>query len=438
MRIFFAVLGFGLIWIVLWDAFETIVLPRRVTRKFRLTRLFYRSSWIPWSATVRRLFQGKTREPYLSFYGPLSLLMLIIVWAVGLVFGFALLHASLGSAINPPQSNHGFPTDLYLSGTTLFTLGMGDVTPATPLARALTVIEAGMGFGFLAIVIGYLPVIYQSFSRREVNISLLDARAGSPPTAAELLRRHTHDHGMEALAELLREWERWSADLLESHLSYPVLAYFRSQHNNQSWLAALTTILDTSALTIVGIEGSCQRQAELTFAMARHAVVDLAQIFSTPPRDLQFDRLPPDELRRLIPACAQGRYNCQTDQGWRKFVTDQGFTEDELRERWRTRLELLAFIEARFRAGIRISKEEMHDYYTTTLLPQLQKNNVKPPSEESIEPRIEEILLQQRGGALLSDGLQGMREEGTVHILDPTIANRSSKEEMTRPEARPQ
>jgi len=299
MLIFFAVLGLSLIWIVLWDAFETIVLPRRVTRKFRLTRLFYRSSWIPWSATVRRFFKGKTRETYLSFYGPLSLLLLIIVWAVGLVFGFALLQAGLGSAINPPQSNNGFPTDLYLSGTTLFTLGMGDVTPASPLARTLTVIEAGMGFGFLAIVIGYLPVIYQSFSRREVNISLLDARAGSPPTAAELLRRHTHDHGMEALAELLREWERWSADLLESHLSYPVLAYFRSQHNNQSWLAALTTILDTSALTIVGIEGSCQRQAELTFAMARHAVVDLAQIFSTPPRQLPFERLPADELQRL-------------------------------------------------------------------------------------------------------------------------------------------
>src|SRR5713226_8063247 len=110
MLIFFAVLGLALIWIVLWDAFETIVLPRRVTRKFRLTRLFYRNTWMPWSAAVRLLFKGRSREKYLSFYGPLSLLLLIIVWAVGLVFGFALLQAGLGSAINPAQSKNGFPT----------------------------------------------------------------------------------------------------------------------------------------------------------------------------------------------------------------------------------------------------------------------------------------------------------------------------------------
>ncbi len=158
---------------------------------------------------------------------------------------------------------------------------------------------AGLGFGFLAMVIGYLPVLYQSFSRREVNISLLDARAGSPPTAAELLRRHAHNHGMDALHELLRDWERWSAELLESHLSYPVLCLFRSQHDNQSWLAALTTILDTSALVMVGIEGACGEQAQLTFAMARHAMVDLAQIFSAAPRESATDRLSSSDLEKL-------------------------------------------------------------------------------------------------------------------------------------------
>ena len=115
------------------------------------------------------------------------------------------------------------------------------------IGRFLVAIESGMGFAFLALVIAYLPALNQSFSRREVSISLLDARAGSPPTASEMFRRHGHDHGMEALRQLLHEWERWSAELLEGHLSYPVLAYFRSQHDNQSWLAALTAILDTCA-----------------------------------------------------------------------------------------------------------------------------------------------------------------------------------------------
>jgi hypothetical protein len=159
------------------------------------------------------------------------------------------------------------------------------------------VVEAGVGFGFLAIVIAYFPVLYQAFSRREVNISLLDARAGSPPSAAELLRRHGQD--MRELGQLLHDWERWSAELLESHLSYPSLTYFRSQHTNQSWLAALTAILDACALVIAGIDDGPARQAQLTFAMARHAVVDLAQIFNTSPRVLAHDRLPPDSLTRV-------------------------------------------------------------------------------------------------------------------------------------------
>lgn len=299
MRILIAILGVSQLFVVLLDAFETIVLPRRVTRRVRLTRLFYRSTWRPWSALGRLLPAGKRRETYLSFYGPLSLLFLLSVWAAGLIFGFALLHWALGSAINVADGAANFGTDLYLSGTTFFTLGLGDVIPRTPFARVLTVIEAGMGFGFLALVIGYLPVLYQSFSRREVNITLLDARAGSPPTAAELLRRHNTAHGLDALQQFLHDSERWAAELLESHISYPVLAYFRSQHANQSWLGALTTLLDASALVMVGIEGACARQAQLTFAIARHAVVDLAQVFVTPPRSPATDRLSPGEFSKL-------------------------------------------------------------------------------------------------------------------------------------------
>ena len=165
------------------------------------------------------------------------------------------------------------------------------------------VVEAGIGFGFLAIVIAYLPVLYQAFSRREVSISLLDARAGSPPSAGELLRRHGQD--MKELSQLLYDWERWSAELLESHLSYPVLGFFRSQHTNQSWLAALTAVLDTCAVVIAGVDGGPTRQAQLTFAMARHAVVDLAQIFMTAPRALAPDRLPPSSLIRLREVLAE-------------------------------------------------------------------------------------------------------------------------------------
>ncbi|MGA2755248.1 MAG: potassium channel family protein [Terracidiphilus sp.] len=304
MRTLALVAGILCISIVLFDAFQTIILPRRATGRFRLTRLFYIVTWFPWRFFARRLPNPRRRETVLSYYGPLSLIFLLVVWAAGMVLGFALIYLSIGSPFNDASQSPNFPTDLYISGTTIFTLGLGDVTPHGPLARVLVILQSGMGFGFLAMVMGYFPVLYSAFSRREVSISLLDARAGSPPTAAELMRRHSCDGAAQSLSTLLVEWERWSAELLESHISYPQLCYFRSQHNSQSWLSALTAILDTSSLLIAGVRGLEARQAQLTFAMARHALVDLSQIFNlrpvpnAPDGDAP-DRLPPARCREL-------------------------------------------------------------------------------------------------------------------------------------------
>lgn len=284
--------GIVVVVVVLWDVFETIVLPRRVTRKFRLTRLFYRYTWVTWSSAIQSVFKSRRQETLLSYYAPLSLILLLSLWAVGLIFGFALILSGTGSVLKTSDgAPSGFSVALYLSGTNFFTLGLGDVTPLSPLSRLLTVAEAGLGLGLLALVIGYLPPINQSFSKREAKISLLDARAGSPPTAAEMLLRQCRGGDLDALLTHFREWEEWSSELLESHLSYPVLAYFRSQHDNQSWISALTAILDTSALVISGTTGSCARQAQLTFAMARHAVVDLALIFHSVPLPMKRERL---------------------------------------------------------------------------------------------------------------------------------------------------
>ena len=254
MTYIIAVLGFVVLSVALWDAFEVIISPRRVTRPIRLARVFFRSTWWLWSAVGRSMADENRREAYLSVFGPLSLVMLLGVWAAAIVTGFAMMQWGFETPLNVAPGIASFSIYLYMSGTTFFTLGLGDVTPQGTLGRALVVVEAGTGFGFLASVISYLPaILYQAFSRREVSISLLDARAGSPPTAGELLRRHGND--MRELEQLLYDWERWSAELLESHLSYPVLAYFRSQHTNQSWLAAVTVILDTCTLVMAGVNG---------------------------------------------------------------------------------------------------------------------------------------------------------------------------------------
>jgi len=312
MKVFVGILGLVLLFATLWDAFETIILPRRVTRPFRLVRVFYQVTWKFWVVAGRIFRSKKSRETHLSYYGPLSLLMLFATWALLLMLTFAMLHWAAGSAITMSGTPSTFRTDLYMSGTTFFTLGLGDVTPRTSLARVITVAEAGMGFGFLAIVIAYLPTLYGAFSQRELNISLLDARAGSPPTAAELLRRHSHFANNDVLTQYLRDWEIWSAQLMESHLTYPVLCYFRSQHDNQSWLAAFTAVLDVSALIIAHGEGEAKWQARLTFAISRHAVADLAEVLRVRAVDPAVDRLPPKdvaEVRDLFVKCG-GSHNC--------------------------------------------------------------------------------------------------------------------------------
>jgi hypothetical protein len=280
---------------VLIDAFEVVILPRRVRHGFRLAHLFYRSSWALGRAAARRLPAGRWRQGVLSAFGPLSVFGLIVVWAVGLIAGFGLLHWSLGTDLRGADGR--LTGCLYFSATTFFTLGYGDLVPEGAAARVLSVVEAGLGFVFLAVIISYLPVLYQAFSRREITISLLDARAGSPPSAGELLRRLAD--GRRPACPFLAEWERWAAELLESHLSYPMLSYYRSQHENQSWVAALTTVLDTSALLLAGVDGPDGYQARLTFAVARHAAVDLALVFSTPPLPPQPDRLPEAGFARL-------------------------------------------------------------------------------------------------------------------------------------------
>jgi hypothetical protein len=216
--------------------------------------------------------------------------MLLALWVAGVILGFALILWGL-SVPMAAGAQASFGTYLYVSATTFVTLGLGDVTPVAAGGRALIAIEAAAGFAFLALTISYLPVLYQAFSRREVNISMLDQWAGSPPSGVELLRRAAEHDAIGSVETLLADWERWSADLLESHLSYPVLAYFRSQHEHQSWLAALTAILDASALVLSGVSGVSEWQARRTFAIARHAVVDLAQVFLVEPQQRDGGRM---------------------------------------------------------------------------------------------------------------------------------------------------
>lgn len=329
MGILEAAIGLALVLFVLWDTFETIVMPRTVDRSWGLTRAYYHLLWQATRPVILRLkCRPARREALLGVFGPLSLISLIGVWALLLILGFGLLTYGL----QVPLSTSGVPqlgSYLYMSAVTFFTLGYGDLTATTGLGRTILVAEAGTGFGFLAIVISYIPVLYQAFSRREAAALLLDARAGSPPAAGELLRRCGGPGGRSDLERILQEFERWSAQLLESYLSYPVLAMYRSQHEMLGWIPCLCCILDACVL----IESCWEvrderdreivRQAELTFAMGRHLAVDVAYILNIAPQDPPRDRLPDGAIVAMLQSLAAAEVPVRTGEPCAKLVRER-------------------------------------------------------------------------------------------------------------------
>jgi Ion channel len=315
------VLAAGVTLLVLWEVFETIVLPRKVDRRFRVTRYYYLAAWSGCCFLSDRIARPKLRSAFLSIFGPFSLLGLFVVWGISLVFAFALMSWSIHSNFKLPEREvPSFAMDLYVSGTTMTTLGLGDVTPRSPFARLITVIEGGLGLGLVALVISYLPALYQAFSRREVDISLLDARAGSPPSAVELLNRSISPGRPGGLDALLANWERWCAEIMESHISYPVLCYFRSQHTNQNWVTAITAVLDTCAFCMACLEHEVTPQARLTFAMARHAVVDITQVFHKRPSTDVPERLSRESFNAVCHDLRRaGLPLCSEDESWERL-----------------------------------------------------------------------------------------------------------------------
>jgi hypothetical protein len=316
-----AVGAVALLTLVLVEVFEVMLLPRRVRRRWRGARLYFRTSWSVWRRLAAAMPAG-WRHEVLAIFGPLSMVVLLAIWAALLMTGFGVLQWAIAQGGPEPPS---LPNQLYFSGVSFLTLGYGDVTAATRAGKVVSVIEAGVGFGFVAVVIGYLPVLYQLFSQREAHVIRLDGRAGSPPTGVALLERHAGAQGLAALGALLADWEHWAAELLESHLSYPMLAYYRSQQDNESWLAALAAVTDACALLVAGLErvpdvaangaangapaGAADAaevprfQARMTFAAARSTIVEMARVLADArPDDASpvAERMPPEDRAALV------------------------------------------------------------------------------------------------------------------------------------------
>jgi hypothetical protein len=285
---------------VLWDGFATVVLPRTVAPRARLSGRFTRWSWRLWASAACRIRQPVLRSNLLAVYGPLSVMSLLALGGGLMIVAFALIYQGLGAQFQAAAGPVGFGTLLYMSGSTFLTLGLGDVTSADPVSRLFVVLEVGSGYTFLALIITYMPVLHQAYGAREVGNLLIHSRAGRPWSAVRLLRRHSGADRSEVLRGNLREAERWMAETLQSHLCHPVLSFYRAPHPGRSWLASLATVLDSCALLIVGGEGPPAAQARLTYRLGVRLLEDLMDALGIPVDPRCRARLTEAELPALV------------------------------------------------------------------------------------------------------------------------------------------
>ena len=307
MRILVGVLGGALVVLMLVEIFVAFLLPRRVKRDPKIVRSVFAYAWRPWRRLARAL-PAQTADTMLGIYGPVGILLNLFLWVLAMMLGYACLQWAGGSHLagtGPGTHAVGFGNDLFFSAATMASSGTSGLGAHSTFARTVQVIDAASGLAVIAIVIGYLPSLYQAFSRREATVSQLDARAGSPPSAGRLVIRSAQHGGWPALSGYLGGWETWVAELMETHLAYPILAYFRSQHVNQNWLAAMCTVLDTCAFAIAAAPLGTVDSARFTFAIARHAVVDLSYTFHVAPAAPALERLPTQDLQELLRQLAQ-------------------------------------------------------------------------------------------------------------------------------------
>jgi Ion channel len=276
MDVLIFVAGAALLVLAGADVFETIVVPRPSPGPHRLSRYLVRYTWRAWRWFGVRTRTGLARDGFYGVYAPGATILLLIMWLLLLVAGYGLVFFALRGQLDPAPRDIG--NAMYFAGTSVLTLGYGDIVASGSLARAVSLVAAASGLGVVALVITFLFSLFASYQRRESLVVTLSTRAKAPPSAVVLLEVYARLDMVAELPALFAAWETWAAEVLDSHVAYPLLGYFRSSHDNISWLSALGAVLDACALVLTTIEDIPRGQAELTKRSGAHLVEDITNI----------------------------------------------------------------------------------------------------------------------------------------------------------------
>jgi Ion channel len=269
------IFGLLLLALTLWDVFQTVVVPRPTPGRFRIARYAVRGSWDVLRVLARRR-SSATRDQLFGLFGPFSAVLLLVVWIVTLVFAYGLILFAVRDQMEPVPTN--FATTVYFAATSLLTLGFGEIVAVGGVARFVVLLAAATGLGVVALVVTFLFSIYGSYQTRELEVIRLQATAGAPPSAVKLLEAFATLQFKERLPAFFVVWQRWAAEVLDSHVAYPVLTYFRSSHDNLSWISALGTVLDAATLVLTTIRDVPRGDAELLRRIGSHLVEDISNL----------------------------------------------------------------------------------------------------------------------------------------------------------------
>jgi hypothetical protein len=302
---------------VFYDLFQSVILPRPAVNKFAMARFLFRGLWASWRWVGSRTSRAARRENWLGAFAPIGVLTLFLVWGLSLVIGYGLIIDALSHQMRPVPENFG--TSLYFSATTLVPLSYGDLVPVGTAARITTVGESVTGVLLAALVITLLFTLYQSFQEREELVLTLDAMAGAPPSGVHLLETAAERGMHDQLVNTFDEWRRWAAAVLESHLAYPALLFFRSSHDNEAWLNSFGAVMDAAILVISTVEDESEGPARLMFTVGNHLVEDLAWYFRLKSSESPY--VESQEFDEAVARLERAGHRCRpTALAWKEFA----------------------------------------------------------------------------------------------------------------------